>query len=98
MGIPIGFLWGFTQGPKEIPTGSSHRIAVGILMGIPTGFLWESSWGFPQEFYGDGIEWEFHSHGKPGINAFVSIQQRPWRKNSFITVQGWGQLQLSLCK
>ena len=63
MGIPIGFLWGFPQGPKEIPTGSSHMIAVGILMGIPI--------GFPQEFYGDGIEWEFHSHGNPGINAFV---------------------------
>ena len=54
-----------------IHTGSSHRIAVGILMGIPTGFLWESPWGFPQEFYGDGMEWEFHSHGNPGINAFV---------------------------
>ena len=64
-------------------------------MGIPTGFLWESPWGSHNNYMGMEWEWEFHSHGNPGIHAFVSIQQRPWRKNSSITVtQGWGQLQL----
>ena len=85
MGIPIGFLWGFTQGP------------IGILMGIATGFPqefygdgmgwdgmgwdgmgWDGMGWDGMGWDGMGWEWEFHSHGNPGINAFVSIQQRPW--------------------